>query len=93
MRALTMTLLFLAVASGAVKQTNWKTFAAPDGSFSVLFPNNPTENKQTVNTAAGPINTTMYVSADDNATKRIQENAERIESFLNSFKLAEARKA
>lgn len=65
MRTLTLTLLFLAAATGAVQQPKWKTFASPDGSFSVLFPNSPTEHKQTV----GGFNTLMYVSVDDNETE------------------------
>ena len=68
MRRLILTLLLLAVGSGAVQQPKWKTFSSPDGSFSVLFPNSPTENQQTLNTAAGPINSTMYISTDDNDT-------------------------
>jgi len=68
MRTLIVALLFTIVASGAVQQPKWKTFSSPDGSFSVLFPNNPTENKQSVNTAAGSINSTMYISTDENAT-------------------------
>jgi len=68
MRTLIVTLLFTIVATGTVHQPKWKTFSSPDGSFSVLFPDNPTENKQTLNTAAGPINSAMYISKDDNAT-------------------------
>jgi hypothetical protein len=65
MSTLLVTLLFTIAASGVVQQTKWKPFSSPDGSFSVLFPNSPTEHKQTI----GGINTLMYVSGDDNATE------------------------
>jgi len=65
MRTLVVTLLLTIVASGTVQQPEWKPFSSPDGSFSVLFPNSPTEHKQTI----GGINTLMYLSVDDDATE------------------------
>src|SRR5207248_1719860 len=73
----------------------WKTFTPKAGGFTVSFPGEPTEHKQSVKTPSGStIEVSLYV---DEAKNRLYQTlvigppkmvaAKETEQFLNSFKL------
>lgn len=59
-RLLILALVAALVATGC-QQAGWTTFSSREGGFSVLLPSPPTEQRQTVNTVAGPIEAYFFV--------------------------------
>jgi hypothetical protein len=53
--------LLLLTSLTAFAADAWKEFTAPDGSFSILMPGEPTESKLTQKTAVGSTQVTRYV--------------------------------
>ncbi len=61
---LSLVVLALALSSCGGGAKEWSEFSSTEGGFSVSLPGKPTEQKQTQDTAAGPLDIFMYLYED-----------------------------